>query len=329
MKRFDQMLAVWLAALTLAAALVAPRLRGQTASPQPATAAAATPYPVRLAAFQNIRTIGALWLGDIHYVHVASATQPISAANVDNPCGWNSQFFVNGKFSSAAALQWFLAEVPKVKAANCDAVILWDWPGGYLGCAEPNQNVAYYGDPEYLTDAGGMDAQAEAFLANLEKNGIRTGMTIRPQEIETLPAPANVRSQFDKWQGGVDGIVRKEAFANSRWGCTVFYVDSSVSAAYGTLQAVNPRYNAAGTTPGAFPGTALTALNPNFLNFFEWTQFDCWGYVGAYAEFVPGSAQLTNNLFPELIASWTAQTTAQQAALQSLLQAGNLNLVHL
>lgn len=114
-----------------------------------------------------------------------------------------------------------------MKDMDAQGVIVWDLEGyRYPG-------MCYVGDPRVLPEyAPAMDRVADAFFQKFRDAGLRTGLTIRPNVVRRNPPEA-----VPKW--GVWGYclqresnVVKElsamiAFANKRWGCTLFYLDSN------------------------------------------------------------------------------------------------------
>ena len=68
-----------------------------------------------------------------------------------------------------------------------------------------------------------MDAIANAYFKKFRDSGLRTGVCIRPQQISHTAAKTEQRDVT-----GADKIVAllydKIAYANKRWGCTLFYV---------------------------------------------------------------------------------------------------------
>lgn len=108
--------------------------------------------------------------------------------------------------------------VEAIKGLGCQGVITWDIEG-----QEYPHATSYLGDPRSLPPE--MEPAADAYFKVFADAGLRTGVCIRPQ----IP----VRSAYGE---GVRQIAAadvlanldaKLAYAQKRWGCTLFYVDSN------------------------------------------------------------------------------------------------------
>ena len=110
-----------------------------------------------------------------------------------------------------------------LKAMNAQGVITWDIEGQEFPHA-----TSYLGDPRTIGEqAPEMDALADAYFARLHQAGLRVGICIRPQRLETLPGGGVAqRDQADMTQV-TQTLLAKALYANKRWGCTLFYVDSN------------------------------------------------------------------------------------------------------
>lgn len=141
-----------------------------------------------------------------------------------------------------AMLQWARNSVPICQDMNAQGVINWCLEG-----QEYPHAISYLGSPDMLPEmAPEMDAVADAWFAVFRDAGLRTGVCIRPQQLVRNPdhdpnappenAPYAYR-QVDLFtpDGAVDYpavtalLDRKISYANKRWGCTLFYVDTNVS----------------------------------------------------------------------------------------------------
>ena len=110
-----------------------------------------------------------------------------------------------------------------LKAMNAQGAITWDIEG-----QEYPHATSYLGDPRTISEqAPEMDALADAYFARLRQAGLRVGVCIRPQRLETLPdGGVAQRDQADMAQV-TQTLIAKALYANKRWGCTLFYVDSN------------------------------------------------------------------------------------------------------
>ena len=114
-----------------------------------------------------------------------------------------------------------IARMQKMKAQG---VIVWDIEG-----QEMPHMISYIGDPRQIAALGPeMDQYADAFMKRFRDAGFRTGITIRPTEVyqpNKVGQPAwNQREVKDP----VATMSEKIRYAQRRWGCTIFYLDSSV-----------------------------------------------------------------------------------------------------
>jgi hypothetical protein len=177
----------------------------------------AFPYAVKWA---DRRPIGALFL---------ATSQPHPERN---PRGW----FTNSKdvdTTSVEGLQRWRARLMKyadasikvLKEIGAQGMITWDPEG------EEFPSAAYYGDPRLapkmapetdFTDGGSVGALDEYF-AKFREAGLRTGITIRPQTIEFKYGRHLQVFVADP----AEELSSKIEYAKKRWGCTLFYIDSS------------------------------------------------------------------------------------------------------
>jgi len=109
--------------------------------------------------------------------------------------------------------------IGRMKAMNAQAIIVWDIEG-----QEMPHMTSYIGDPRPLAKLSPeMDRFADAFMKKFRDAGFKTGITIRPTEI--------FQSGAGRWsqRGVVDPVAtmsEKIEYAQKRWGCTIFYLDS-------------------------------------------------------------------------------------------------------
>jgi hypothetical protein len=105
---------------------------------------------------------------------------------------------------------------------NAQGVIVWDIEG-----QEMPHMISYIGDPR-LTEqmAPEMADAADAFMQRFRDAGLRVGVTVRPSQ---LIRSAGGKNRYEQVQvpDPVEQISRKIEYACKRWGCTLFYVDST------------------------------------------------------------------------------------------------------
>jgi len=122
-----------------------------------------------------------------------------------------------------------------MKDANAQGMITWDPEGQqFLGSC-------YYGDPrltpvlapetEFKGDRG-MNAIDEYF-EKFRQAGLRVGVCLRPQQI-TMVNGKPVQGATNNQQAA-QVLKDKLAYAKKRWGCTLFYIDSTVVATFESL----------------------------------------------------------------------------------------------
>ena len=110
-----------------------------------------------------------------------------------------------------------------LKAMNAHGAITWDIEG-----QEYPHATSCLGDPRKIGErAPEMDAMADGYFARLRRAGLKVGVCIRPQELEAAPGGGvTQRDQTDMAQV-TRTLIAKALYANKRWGCTLFYIDSN------------------------------------------------------------------------------------------------------
>lgn len=133
------------------------------------------------------------------------------------------------------------------KSMNAQGMICWCLEGQEIPHA-----ISYIGSPDRLKEVAlEMDEVADEWFKVFSDAGLRTGVTLRPQKLEPDPgydpkqppnkAPFRYRQRelrvYGK-DGKIEKLVDEPAvielldakltYANKRWGCTLFYVDSNV-----------------------------------------------------------------------------------------------------
>ena len=72
-----------------------------------------------------------------------------------------------------------------------------------------------------------MEPLADAYFAQFRRAGLKVGVCIRPQLlVKTADGGASQHDQADMAQV-TQTLIDKALYANKRWGCTLFYVDSN------------------------------------------------------------------------------------------------------
>ncbi len=128
-----------------------------------------------------------------------------------------------------ALLKFADNSVKVLQDANAQGMITWDPEG------QEFRNACYYGDPrlvptlapemEFKSNSG--KSVIDEFFEKFRAAGLKTGVCIRPQQI-TMMDGKPVQGQADD-EHAAQVLKDKIAYAKKRWGCTLFYVDSTTT----------------------------------------------------------------------------------------------------
>ncbi len=110
--------------------------------------------------------------------------------------------------------------VANLKKMNAQGVIVWDMEG-----EEFRPPISYIGDPRHLPPE--MQAIADEFMKRFTSAGLRCGMTLRPQRLMTTPSGELYQRNSDDPEDVISNLDEKIGYAQQRWRCTLFYVDST------------------------------------------------------------------------------------------------------
>jgi hypothetical protein len=172
-------------------------------------------YPMTLS-WTDRRPIGELY---------PSGSGPLSRT-ATNPNGWFNDGNVNVTTPAGLAafrtrlLAYADTSIAVLKQDNAQGMITWDMEG------EQYPNATYIGDPRLATRlAPELNYQnvVDAYFKKFTDAGLRVGLTIRPTEVKF--------NQNGPYQAPSDDVaqtlINKIKYAQTRWGCTLFYVDST------------------------------------------------------------------------------------------------------
>jgi hypothetical protein len=149
-----------------------------------------------------------------------------------NPRGWLNDSTIN--VFTADGLAAFKTKmfqhadglIKLAKHMNAQGIVFWDLEGEQY----PQGISTYVGNPQLLSKvAPEMDTIADAFMANFTNQGLRVGLLVRAQQLVFRPDG----SFFQRaWPAGnpdaaFADLDSKIGYAISRWGCSIFYVDSN------------------------------------------------------------------------------------------------------
>ena len=180
-------------------------------------------YPFQVN-WKDHRPIGAIFL----------ASSGINVAT--NPRRWilnSGQLDITNDKGKAAFHDALLKHADKsikaLKETNAQGMITWDPEGEeFLG-------AVYYGDPrlvptlapemEFKNDGG--KSAIDEYFEKFRAAGLRVGVCIRPQQITMIDGKPVHQAAED--QKAAQILRERIAYAKQRWGCTLFYVDSTAT----------------------------------------------------------------------------------------------------
>src|SRR6266705_6614388 len=181
-------------------------------------------YPFQVN-WKDRRPIGAIFLAGPQ-INVAS-----------NPRRWTMKFgqidITNDKGKAAfraALLKLADNTVQVLKDSGAQGMITWDPEG------EEFSGACYYGDPRLVpTFAPEMEFKNEGakslideYFEKFRAAGLKVGVCIRPQQIVMIDNKPVHQAAED--EHAVQILRERIAYAKQRWGCTLFYVDSTATA---------------------------------------------------------------------------------------------------
>jgi hypothetical protein len=212
-------------------------------------------YPFQVT-WKDHRPIGAIFLAGPQ-INVAS-----------NPRRWTLNFgeidITNDKGKAAfrtALLKLADNSVKVLKDTGAQGMITWDPEG------EEFIGACYYGDPLLVpTLAPEMEFKNEGeksvideYFEKFRAAGLKVGVCIRPQQIEVVDGKPVHHAAEDEHAAQI--LRERIAYAKQRWGCTLFYVDSTATA-YGAL---NP--DVFKSVADAYPDVLLIPENESMRDF--------------------------------------------------------------
>jgi len=180
--------------------------------------------------------------------------------------------------------------------------------------------------PETLTQAdpnpGGSDrydtlGAIDAYFAKFRDAGFRVGLCIRPQE---LHFSGGVPSQ-DESPDAEATLARKIAYARKRWGCTLFYVDSTVDSQGKSLPA-----EVFEKLMKRFPGVLLMPENESPRYFDTTAPFNSFFHQG-----VTSAPAVTHQFYPRafsVIYAPDGDFAHHRAELLAAVKSGDILMFH-
>ena len=180
-------------------------------------------YPFQVN-WKDHRPIGAMFL----------AGPQINVAT--NPRRWTMNFgeidVTNDKGKAAfraALLKMADTSIQVLKETGAQGMITWDPEG------EEFIGDCYYGDPRLVPTLApemefknnGTESAIDEYFGKFRAAGLKVGVCIRPQQITMLDGEPVHKAAED--QNAFQILRDRIAYAKQRWGCTLFYVDSTAT----------------------------------------------------------------------------------------------------
>ena len=212
-------------------------------------------YPFQVN-WKDRRPIGAIFL----------AGPQINVANNPRRCTMNfgEIDITNDKGKAAfraALLKLADNSVQVLKDTGAQGMITWDPEG------EEFIGACYYGDPrlvptlapemEFKND--GAKSAIDKYFEKFRAAGLKVGVCIRPQQIAMVDGRPVHQDADDEHAAEI--LLERIAYAKKRWGCTLFYVDSTATA----LRWINPDVFKA--VADAYPDVLLIPENESMRYF--------------------------------------------------------------
>jgi len=151
--------------------------------------------------------------------------------------------------------------VQVLKDTGAQGMITWDPEG------EEFPGACYYGDPrlvpkfapemEFKND--GAKSVIDEYFEKFRAAGLKVGICIRPQDVAIIDGKPVHQAADD--EQALEILQKKIAYAKQRWGCTLFYVDSTATAGRSFYPEV---FKAAGE---AYPDVLLIPENESMRYF--------------------------------------------------------------
>ena len=181
-------------------------------------------YPFQVN-WKDRRPIGAIFLAG---VQVDSPTNPrrwsFNAGNINVSTEEGKRSF------REALLRLADYSIRVLKRTNAQGMITWDPEGDEF------PGASYYGDPRLVPTLApemefknhGAKSAIDEYFEKFRAAGLKVGVCIRPQDVAMIDGKPVHQASDD--EQAVEILRKKIAYAKERWGCTLFYVDSTATA---------------------------------------------------------------------------------------------------
>lgn len=144
-------------------------------------------------------------------------------ANAQDPAAAKRPTEVSAKFREQAVAK-VNALIAAAKECDAQGVIMWDMEGG----AFPHPTT-YIGDPRLIREFNPeMDLLADELMRLCRDAGLPTGVCIRPSRVVFNAGKGTYVHSHSTEKDPCKELADKITYARERWGCRLFYIDTSV-----------------------------------------------------------------------------------------------------
>lgn len=193
--------------------------KGPKKKSTPATPVPVTP-PTPTLNWPDRRPIGMLMVASAPFVDYTKPEATPYNSWVRGDRKWRVNGLPQGELTKEALQRTAKVCIERLKDINAQGIIVWDIEG-----QEFYHPYSYAGDPRTLPVlAPEMEALADDFFSMFKQSGIRTGICIRHDDVRIEGGWPKHYVPHDF----INCLSDKISYAKSRWGCTLFYVDSNV-----------------------------------------------------------------------------------------------------
>ncbi len=118
-------------------------------------------------------------------------------------------------------LQWADTSIGVMRSMRAQGMVTWDIEG-----EQYPQRTSYIGDPRLVDRlAPEMTGVIDEYFRRFRAAGFRIGVTVRPQQLAVAADGKSARQELTRDPAQV--LIDKIQYARTRWGATLFYVDSN------------------------------------------------------------------------------------------------------
>jgi hypothetical protein len=252
--------------------------------------------------------------------------------NDSNPKDFDVSTTAGLELFQARVLQQAAANVANARRMNAQGIITWDIEG-----EQYPQTTSYVCSPDQIAQAApemesiitdptspyvGMKID-DAYFKTMTNAGLRVGVCIRPQQF-TLNSDHTAQQRYLPASAIAAELISKIHVAHSRWGATLYYVDSTVDANGGVLPASIFQQVAQ-----AFPDSLIMPEESTPLYY---------AYTAPFMSFIDNAATGTNptvyyyypKAFSAVLVNDVAASTlaASQATLTTSVANGDVLMAH-